>query len=217
MQKLTKDDIQFIDNYLYSSEVVFTDIRLEMVDHVASEIEFLMNNGDTREFYYVFKDYMVNNKAFLLKSNKKYYKSSDKKIFKSIFKNIFSIKGIVVFLMVFLSLYFLNTVLDQGLFFQVLRGLPFVVFLLFAGIYRFNGRNKKERFSSIERIGIYFMLIGQILNLYFPELIFRKTFASEESIKTMVTTSFLIYVLIVLIQVYFQLKRNYQLKYNSVL
>jgi hypothetical protein len=71
MQKLTKDDIQFIDNYLYNSEVVFTDIRLEMVDHVASEIEFLMNNEDTREFYYVFKDYMVNNKAFLLKSNKK--------------------------------------------------------------------------------------------------------------------------------------------------
>ena len=107
MQKLSKEDIQFIDTYLKNSEVVFTDIRIEMVDHVASEIEFLMNSGDARGFYYVFKDYMVKNKANLLKHNRQYYKNSDKKIIKSMFKNTFSVKGIVIFITVFLSLNFL--------------------------------------------------------------------------------------------------------------
>ena len=216
MQKLSKEDIQFIDTYLKNSEVVFTDIRLEMVDHVASEIEFLMNSGDAREFYYVFKDYMVKNKAILLKHNRQYYKNSDKKIIKSMFKNTFSVKGIVIFLTVFLSLNFLNKFLSQSLFIQIMSALPFIIFLLFAGMYRFIGRNKKERFSSIERIAIYFMLIGQILNLYFQRAILRKTVVLEQSVQLIIITSSLIFVLIVLMQVFFKFKREYQLKYKNV-
>jgi hypothetical protein len=217
MQKLSKADIQFIDNYLKNSEVVFTDIRLEMLDHVASEIESVRQNGDTRDFYYVFKDYMVKNKKKLLENNRQYYKNADKKILNALVKNVFSINAVFTFITLFLSLYFLNKVLNQALFVQFLRGLPFVVFFLFAGVYRFIGKNKKERFSSIERIGIYFMLIGQILNLYFQVFITRKMVFSEQSLPLMIITSFLIFVLIMLMQVFFKFKRDYQLKYKSVL
>ena len=217
MQKLTKDDIQFIDNYLNNSEVVFTDIRLEMVDHVASEIESVMQDGDTREFYYVFKDYMVKNKKKLLENNRQYYKNADKKILNALVKNVISINAVFTFITLFLSLHFLNKVLNQALFVHVLRGLPFVVFFLFAGVYRFIGKNKKDRFSSIERIGIYFMLIGQILNLYFQVFITRKAVFSEQSMPLIIITSFLIFVLILLMQVFFKFKRDYRLKYKSVL
>jgi hypothetical protein len=217
MQKLTKDDIQFIDNYLNNSEVVFTDIRLEMVDHVASEIESVMQDGDTRDFYDVFKDYMVKNKKKLLENNRQYYKNADKKILNALVKNVFSINAVFIFVTLILSLHFLNKVLNQALFVHVLRGLPFVVFFLFAGVYRFIGKNKKDRFSSIERIGIYFMLIGQILNLYFQVFITRKAVFSEQSMPLIIITSFLIFVLILLMQVFFKFKRDYQLKYKSVL
>jgi uncharacterized membrane protein len=216
MRKLSKEDIQFIDTYLKNSDVTFTDIRIEMVDHVASEIESMMNDGDTRDFYYIFKDYMVKNKRRLLKDSDKYYKACDRKIFKSIFKNALSIKGVVIFLAVFFSLYFLNQVLHQSLYIQVLRFSPVVVFVLFAGVYRFIGKNKKERFSSIERIAIYFMLIGQIINLYFQGLILRKTVFLEQSVQLFIITSSLIFVLIVLMQVFFKFKREYQLKYKNV-
>ena len=203
MQKISKADIQFIDNYLNNSEVVFTDIRLEMVDHVASEIESVRQNGDTRDFYYVFKDYMVKNKKKLLENNRQYYKNADKKILNALVKNVISINAVFTFITLFLSLHFLNKVLNQALFVQFLRGLPFVVFFLFAGVYRFIGKNKKDRFSSIERITIYFMLIGQILNLYFQVFITRKTVFSEQSIPLIIITSFLIFVLILLMQVFF--------------
>ena len=217
MQQLSDENIQFIDTYLKNSEVVFTDIRLEMVDHVASDIENIMQAGDTRDFYYVFKDYMVKNKKKLLENNRQYYKSSDKKIWNALVKKVFSIHAIFIFITIFLSLFFLNKVLKIDLFAQVLRGLPFVVFFLFAGIYRFIGRNKKQRFSSIERITIYFMLIGHILNLYFQGLIFRKTAVSEQSVQLILITSFFIFMLVLLMQVFFKFKREYQLKYKSVL
>ena len=217
MPKISEENIQFIDTYLKNSEVVFTDIRLEMVDHVASEIEFRMNEGDTRDFYYIFKDYMVKNKNKLLKNNTQYYKSSDKKILNAIVKKAFSINAVFIFIIIFLSLFFINKLLNPDMFAQVLRALPFVVFFLFAGIYRFVGRNKKERFSSIERIAIYFMLIGQILNLYFQGLIFRKMIIPEQSIKLITITSFLIFTLVLLMQVFFKFKKEYQLKYKRVL
>ena len=33
--KLTAENIKFIDNYLKNSEVIYYDIRMEMLDHVA--------------------------------------------------------------------------------------------------------------------------------------------------------------------------------------
>ena len=55
MVQLDKEQIQFIDNYLDNSDVVYADIRMEMVDHVASGIEARIDKGDTRDFYYIFK------------------------------------------------------------------------------------------------------------------------------------------------------------------
>lgn len=90
-KKLNKEDIQFIDTYLSNSDIFYEDIRIEMIDHVASEIEEKMNDGDKRGFYSIFKDYMVQNKASLEKQGSK---SFDWKIFRSVtkqfLKNLYS-------------------------------------------------------------------------------------------------------------------------------
>jgi hypothetical protein len=67
--KLTKENIQFIDNYLKNSEVIYYDIRMEMLDHVATAVEQKME-VENLDFYYAFKNYMVINKSELLKLNK---------------------------------------------------------------------------------------------------------------------------------------------------
>ena len=36
---LSSENIKFIDNYLKNSEVIYYDIRMEMLDHVASAVE----------------------------------------------------------------------------------------------------------------------------------------------------------------------------------
>jgi len=46
--KLTKDQIQYIDNYLIKNEVKYWDVRLELLDHIALSVEDHMNiNGMT--------------------------------------------------------------------------------------------------------------------------------------------------------------------------
>jgi len=44
--KLTKEEIQFIDYYLKNSGIKYWDVRLEMVDHIASKIESFKGSVD---------------------------------------------------------------------------------------------------------------------------------------------------------------------------
>lgn len=108
MKKLTKENIQFIDAYLKNSNVEYLDIRIEMTDHVASEIEAKMVQGDVREFYEIFKSYMLEHKKGLLKNLKKFKWQATKKAFKQIFINSYQPKtlfltGLTVLLMFFVG------------------------------------------------------------------------------------------------------------------
>lgn len=67
--KLTAENIQFIDNYLKNSEVIYYDIRMEMLDHVATAVEQKME-AENLDFYDAFKSYMAVNKIEVLKGNK---------------------------------------------------------------------------------------------------------------------------------------------------
>ena len=87
--KLTKEEIQFIDNYLKNSGVEYIDTRAEVVDHVASEIESRLSANNTTNFYEEFKVYMVQHKKALLKNIGKYRWALDKRILKQVMKNLF--------------------------------------------------------------------------------------------------------------------------------
>ena len=68
--KLTKEDIQSIDTYLKNSDIQYIDVRMEMVDHVATAVETdMVENNIT--FYDAFKDYMVSHKKELLSGYEK--------------------------------------------------------------------------------------------------------------------------------------------------
>lgn len=67
--KLSKEQIQFIDTYLKNNDVFYTDIRFEMIDHIASAVEEKMQKENI-DFYDAFKNYMVKNKTEILKQNK---------------------------------------------------------------------------------------------------------------------------------------------------
>lgn len=66
---LSKEELQFIDTYLKNSDVIYTDVRLELTDHVASAIEAELAENPSETFYEVFKRYMVLNKKNLLKNH----------------------------------------------------------------------------------------------------------------------------------------------------
>lgn len=190
-QNLSTEDIQFIETYLKNSEIMFTDIRVEMVDHVASEIEIRINGGDSRDFYYVFKDYMVENKSGLIKNHRNYYKVSDKKIIRYFKNQAFSFKGFAMLLVIYLIFQFFENVLQSQQFLSIVKYSPAVITITAIIIYYALARLKKERYSSLERIGFYFMVISHFV-YNFPRWIFDSDGYMNKSINLVIIGSTLI-------------------------
>ena len=119
---LTEEQIQFIDKYLQKADVIFVDIRAEMIDHVATAVEEKMQSENI-EFYDAFKDFMIFNKRELLKRNNKNFKYFQEAIVgfsKTLFKPYNIVFGVflIVVLAFFGNLKFLKTI-NYGLFFVI--------------------------------------------------------------------------------------------------
>lgn len=213
--KLTKEDIQFIDTYLENSDVVFADIRMEMVDHVASDIEDKMNAGDTRSFYDVFKDYMVENKAQLLKDNKHFLKSADRKIWKALVKEFFSPITAILFLVFFLAFY----LLFQNYGIEVLKWfvsvIPLIGLLGFMVTYIFYQSIKSlKRFSVVERLAFPFYAFYQLPNLFFN--FSRKAEGPNTMIWLIASVSLGLTLITLLIIVSVKLFKSYERQYKTL-
>lgn len=216
MQKLSQENIQFIDTYLKNSEVVFNDIRIEMVDHVASDIEQQIENGDTRDFYYIFKDYMVKNKAQLINENRKYSRISDKKIVKSVLKKALSFNGVLIFIGIVFSFNLVAEFTTQVQLFRVYKYAPLAVMVFTALVYFIIVKRKQERYSLLERMGLYFILIFQIIDIFIKPFVQSKIVSKDNLIWITLVNSAIIYLLILLILVTLQFKKEYQSKFKSV-
>jgi len=218
MEKLKLNQIQFIDNYLKNSDVIFDDIRLEMVDHVATVIEREMNNGDEREFYYIFKEYMVENKKQLLDNNKKFIKKSTNKVGKHILRNAFSIKGFLVLIIMSLGLYFLYNIIDLKSFNRVLIYAPIAILLISVlGIKFYRVNRKPFRFSAINQLSLYSILIYQTSYIFFNPFnssSIKKVLSIEMYYATLLV---LCYISIMFMLTAFQLSNYYTKKYRKIL
>ncbi|WP_158975103.1 hypothetical protein [Cellulophaga sp. L1A9] len=204
--KLNREQIHFVDTYLKNSEIEFIDVRMEMVDHVASEVEAKIE-AENLDFYNAFKNYMVINKKVYLKENRKFVKITDKRILKEIIffyqKPAYALIFIAMFS--FLKIVAINYNLNYFLKFGpaiILIGLAIYYF----GIRFYLGR--KERYSGIERLSI-------ILNLFIQMhqfLLYSLTEFETNSNLNILLFSFdctLVYLFIILIN-------KYNRKYTSL-
>ena len=68
MDKLTKENIQFIDKYLVKRGVKYLDVRVELIDHLASEYE-------EKSQLSLIEDYLTTKHTFIKDFTKKQQKS----------------------------------------------------------------------------------------------------------------------------------------------
>lgn len=158
--KLNKEDIQFIDNYLKNSEVIYYDIRMEMLDHVATAVEQKMQT-ENLDFYDAFKSYMVANKKELLKENKEeglHFKEPLKKF------GLFLIQPIQILLAIsiFSVVYFFTKIYGLNVNSNYLYLFIIITYSIF-GISHFL-LTKKKKFYYIDRNFSIIFLLFQIAN-----------------------------------------------------
>lgn len=147
MKKLTQEQIQFIDNYLKNSGVEYIDVRIEMLDHVASAVEIKMVE-DRQGFYETFKTYMLVNKKELIASGMKYRWSVDKKLLKLVFKNLFNFYVLGSFAMLIALIYY-SSIKDISWLYAIVIASPLAYLIIAAIQYR------KFKYSFLQRFGIY--------------------------------------------------------------
>jgi len=101
------EDIQFIDCYLLNSGIVYKDIRVEMIDHVATAVEEKMYENN-QDFYTTFKSYMIENKVFLNAQNKASSKEAFKRFWKTYLEKLFTFKSVILIVLIGVLMWFLS-------------------------------------------------------------------------------------------------------------
>lgn len=212
--KLTKENIQFIDTYLENSDIRYVDVRMEMVDHVASEIETKFEAGNTRDFYNVFKDYMVINKSMLLANNKQFLKATDKKIFKALLKELKKPITVLLFLFLFGALYVLSQEFDNETFRLAISLIPFLGIIGFFFTYIFYQNIKQlKRFSVVERLALPSYCIYEISSIIFNT---SKTFKHINIFMIISGLSLVLTLMIVLIKICIGMYKSYNRQFKSI-
>lgn len=94
--KLTQDNIQQIDSVLYQKYgVLYYDVRLEILDHLASELE-----QEKGEFEMIFPTFIENKKDFFQQTNINLNRSNSVRKTKALFSFIFSLNFLIGYLLV---------------------------------------------------------------------------------------------------------------------
>ena len=182
--KLNKNQIQFIDGFLQCNDVIYADIRAEMIDHIATGVEEKMKVEDI-EFHDAFVSYVNSNRKEIFSMNKKTWQStlSELKNYFRFFLKPKSLFAVVLIIMLFFTFRktMVYTFLKEDLSFYFL--LIFLSYSMLSMIYFFG--IKKKRYYFIERSNIFLSI------LYWINLFLFKPFDKQEYISDVLTIVFM--------------------------
>lgn len=216
--ELSKEQISFIDQYLKKKGVKYWDVRLEIVDHVASKLE--NNDKLLLDEYFMFEEFgqdtaikkIVDQKIKMI--NKKY-----KKLFLSelidFFKNI---KNTLIFALTFLVYFQLFNKLSEVLFKRVsliIILIPVAIAMIYM-LINFAKQNKSiHLIYAMTYLTFPFMIINLMVQLTNPDGIF--TLASQyQAISIFTITPFYLVLMYCGFKVYSRTHKEYTDLFNQL-
>ncbi|RBW59373.1 hypothetical protein DS884_06445 [Tenacibaculum sp. E3R01] len=181
--ELTKEQIQFIDNYLKENGIEYWDQRIEMVDHLVSDIEL---NSETTLFKSEFKNALERcgwnkNLREIHKNGWKTINTLYRKQFSKMFIDFFkSFKKVLVFFTLTLTYFFLAQSISLKYFKQlniILYIIPIVFCLIHTVILYFKKFGKSVHINyGIFYFSFTFLILNMVIQFipYTSEVIQKK-------------------------------------------
>ncbi|WP_430399742.1 hypothetical protein [Flavobacterium sp.] len=203
--KLSKENIQSIDNYLKHEGFIYVDIRMEMVDHIANAVEEKME-AESLNFYDAFKSYMISNKKEIMKQNKEhgfYFKEPILNFIKFCFNPFIFLMGVLIFF----SLNFLLTKFGIQNIGNSILWVVLVIYLVF-GFWHFLLTRKKMYFYVEKNFWILFLFF-HITNL------FKSNFNSNLQ-SAIIFNSLTLFLFLTFILFYFSERRKFRINYKHL-
>jgi len=202
--QLSREQIELINSALLKKRINYMDIRIEIIDHLASELE--SREGDFEEN---FISLMQSKKSFMDEVIRSNLKLELAKGFRKLFKNIFSQRFFGIYFLTTISLFILAQITGSNWVLHNLYVLPIVIPgpLTFALLY-------KMAFSKTKTTD----MIGQLSagNLFFFSYIFlfMKSIKNADGFIWISVFSFFIVLSIMYYIFYFESKKTQRLKYE---
>jgi len=148
--KLTKDNISLLEKTLIKKHgVIYLDLRLEIMDHLATELEQL--EGDFEE---IFPNFIESKKEFIKKTYISLNRQSSRTGAKLLLKNIFSIKFILCFIVMTLCISKLVDINGKVWFLENFDFLPIIIPAPISLIMLYKMFSYKRKSFAISLLGI---------------------------------------------------------------
>jgi len=148
--KLTKDNISLLEKTLIKKHgVIYLDLRLEIMDHLATELEQL--EGDFEE---TFPNFIESKKEFIKKTYISLNRQSSRTGAKLLLKNIFSIKFILCFIVMTLCISKLVDINGKVWFLENFDFLPIIIPAPISLIMLYKMFSYKRKSFAISLLGI---------------------------------------------------------------
>lgn len=207
---LTKENIQFIDTYLINTDIQFIDVRMEMIDHIATAVENDMQENN-HSFYDAFKQYMVRYKKQLEQDYERLRKDLRTKSFGILGRKMISVPFLILFITVMGILFFWK----QGL------GTDFPYVFVVWGIFIFSALiyflgtlpRRNYRFSSLEMLAWPMVLGVNALNFFYNFSYSETIFIERWPMTTMFVTSFFICTNVAFLTLFFSKRKEVKGKF----
>jgi hypothetical protein len=148
--KLTKDNISLLEKTLINKYgVIYLDIRIEIIDHLANELEQL--EGDFEE---IFLNFIESKKEFIKKTNISLNRQSSRTGSKLLLKNIFSIKFILCFIVMTFCISYLVNIKGKVWFLENFYVLPLILPAPISLVILYKMFSSKSKSFTISFFGI---------------------------------------------------------------
>ncbi|MCT4698364.1 hypothetical protein [Tenacibaculum haliotis] len=217
--QLTQEQTKRINDFLEGIGVNYIDIRYEMVDHIATEIEEKVTDIDAffenQRFQTIFVKYMLSKKDALQKKYQKIVKRRFWGDTKTICKNM-SIETLKIKNLLFLALL---TSLTYSLSLFNTKNALIILFILSVALYCYNGYTLHrifKKYGQIKLVQSYTLLLGFIS--YIPLYIINNPFTiySEKHFELwkLYTHTIFIYLVFLLCKVLLNDKEKIDAKYR---
>jgi hypothetical protein len=161
--KLTRENIKHIDKALINDRINYIDLRIEMIDHISSELEMLEGNFDD-----VFPKFYEEKKVFIRQMFVSHMKSDRKKGYKQLFNKLFSWNFFCLFLIINIFIALFNYVKSKEFLLEyldiipILLPTPITIILLYNFLFSKNNSTELTSLTGITNIIIVSYVFGGV-------------------------------------------------------
>ena len=216
--KLSKDQIKYIDDYLKDNGIKYWDIRLELIDHLASKLE-KQDHADLSKTLLIKEFGTTVSLSNIFEEKRKSINKKYRKLFFQGFVDFFkSSKNVLIFSLLFFIYYQIFKIFNTSLFLKITL-LLVVIPVIITGVFSIKDGLNKNKSIHLDYTRTFSIFAFLIFNSFYtnikPEGLFNVTAQTQGIIFLIITPIYLV-LSFSGFKIYYKTHKEYTRIYNEL-